>query len=82
MTFADKAAGESVLAASGLDWTLAYPVLLKNGSGTGARAIDLTDLERLPGVPMVSRADVATFLLDSAVAGSWVGRTAVLTSGR
>lgn len=82
-TFADKAAGERILTASGLDWTLAYPVLLTNKPATDdVHAIDLTALDRLPGLPRIPRADVATFLLDAAVAGSWSRRTAVLTVGR
>ncbi|MFH0176480.1 NAD(P)-dependent oxidoreductase [Streptomyces cacaoi] len=82
-TFADKIAGERILTASGLDWTLAYPVLLTNKPATGdVRAVDLTALDRLPGLPRISRADVAAFLLDAAVEGSWSRRTAVLTTGR
>ncbi|MFI5882338.1 NAD(P)-dependent oxidoreductase [Streptomyces sp. NPDC051554] len=82
-TFADKAAGERILTASGLDWTLAYPVLLTNKPAAGdVHAVDLTALDRLPGLPRISRADVAAFLLEAAVEGSWSRRTAVLTAGR
>jgi len=82
-TFADKAAGERVLTASGLDWTLAYPVLPTDKPATNnVQAIDLTALDRLPGLPRISGADVAAFLLDAAVAGSWSRRTAVLTARR
>jgi putative NADH-flavin reductase len=82
-TFADKAAGERILTASGLDWTLAHPVLLTDKPATGAvHAVDLTALDRLPGLPRISRADVAAFLLEAAVEGSWSRRTAVLTAGR
>ncbi|MFC8662243.1 NAD(P)-dependent oxidoreductase [Streptomyces sp. NPDC057199] len=81
-TFADKAAGEQILTASGLDWTLAYPVLLTNKPATdNVHAVDLTALDRLPGLPRIARADVAAFLLDTAVNGSWSQRTAVLTTG-
>jgi uncharacterized protein YbjT (DUF2867 family) len=81
-TFADKAAGEQILTASALDWTLVYPVLLTNKPASGnVRAVDLAALDRLPGVPRISRADVATFLLATAVEGApWSRRTAVLTS--
>ena len=82
-TFADKAAGERILTASLLDWTLAYPVLLTNKPATGpARAVDLAQLDRLPGLPRISRADVAAFLLDTAVDGSWPRHTVVLTTSR
>lgn len=81
-TFADKAAGEQILTASGLDWTLAYPVLLTNKPATdNVHAVDLAALDRLPGLPRISRADVAAFLLDTAVNGSWSRRTTVLTTG-
>ncbi|GAA3808287.1 NAD(P)-dependent oxidoreductase [Cellulomonas soli] len=81
--YADKAAGERALTASGLDWTLAYPVLLTNkGRSPRFRAVDLTDLDRLPGLPRVSRADVAGFLLEAATGDAWSRRTAVLTTGR
>ena len=80
--FADKAAGEKILTASGLDWTIAYPVLLTNKPKSGAfTAIDLAELEHLPGLPRVSRADVAGFLLDAAVKSAWSRRTVVLTTG-
>jgi hypothetical protein len=63
-TFADKAAGERILTGSGLDWTLAYPVLLTNEPASDrVGATDLADLDRLPGLPRISRADVAGFLL-------------------
>jgi putative NADH-flavin reductase len=80
--YADKAAGEKILTASGLDWTLAYPVLLTNQPKSSSfTAIDLARLDHLPGLPRVPRADVAGFLLDAAVSVSWVRRTAVLTTG-
>ncbi|RSM53730.1 hypothetical protein DMB66_38685 [Actinoplanes sp. ATCC 53533] len=78
-TFADKAAGERILTGSGLDWTLAYPVLLTNKPASGrVRATDLAEIDRLPGLPRISRADVAGFLLTTAVDGTWSRRTAVL----
>lgn len=82
-TFADKAAGEQILTTSALDWTLVYPVLLTNKPATGnVHAVDLTQLDRLPGLPTISRADVAAFLLGTAVEGSWSRRTAVITTSR
>ena len=82
-TFADKADGERILAGSSLDWTLAYPVLLTNKPASGrVHATDLADLDRLSGMPRISRADVATFLLTTAIDGTWSRRTVVLTTGR
>ena len=59
--YADKAAGEEVLRRSGLDWTVVYPVTLTDGPRTDRYRVG----ERLAlhGVPKVSRADVAAFLL-------------------
>ncbi len=81
--FADKAAGERFLTSSDLDWTVAYPVLLTNKPRSGRyRAIDLAELTRLPGMPRISRADDAAFLLSAAREGSWSRRTAVLLADR
>jgi putative NADH-flavin reductase len=59
--YADKAAGEELLRRSQLDWTLVYPVGLTHGRKTGRYRVG----ERLPlrGLPMISRADLAAFLL-------------------
>jgi putative NADH-flavin reductase len=59
--YADKAAGEASLVCSGLDWTLVYPVTLTNGPRTGRwRAGERLALR---GVPRITRADLAAFLL-------------------
>jgi putative NADH-flavin reductase len=80
-TFADKAAGEELLTGASLDWTLVYPVLLTNKASSGRlNAVDLEKVERVPGVPRVSRADVADFLLRTATDGTWSRRTVVVTS--
>ena len=59
--FADKLAAEHYLGQSSLDWTVVYPVLLTNGPRTGRYRVG----ERLAlrGVPVISRADVADFIL-------------------
>ena len=59
--FADKAAGEEILRASDLDWTIAYPVALTHGAKSG-RYRSGEHLE-LRGFPTISRADVADFLV-------------------
>ena len=59
--FADKKAGEDIVRASSLDWTFAYPTLLTNGPRTGNyRAGERLELK---GMPKISRADVADFVL-------------------
>ncbi|HEU5212907.1 MAG TPA: NAD(P)-binding oxidoreductase [Gaiellaceae bacterium] len=60
----DKAAGEDVLRASGLDWTIVYATKLTNGHETGRRVVP--ESEKVGLSDKISRADVAAFLLQSA----------------
>ncbi len=59
--YADKAKGDAQLRNTTLAWTLVYPVLLTNGPRTGKYKVG----EQLPmkGLPKISRADVADFML-------------------
>jgi putative NADH-flavin reductase len=57
----DKAAAEQQLRASGLDWTIVYPPSLTNGPLTADYRWG--EALRLGGVPKISRADVAHFML-------------------
>lgn len=76
--FADKRAGEDIVRASGLDWTIAYPTLLTDGPRTGAwRAAERLELK---GMPKISRADVADFLLRQLADRAFVNKGAVLSS--
>ena len=76
--FADKARADGLIRASGLDWTLVYPVTLTNGPATGG---SYRASEQLPmkGMPKISRADVAQFMLAAAADTGWIHRTAVLS---
>jgi len=59
--YADKARAERALRQSPLDWTLVYPTALTNGPRTGRyRAGERLALR---GLPRISRADLAAFLL-------------------
>ena len=59
--FADKEAGETILRRSSLDWTLVHPTMLTDGPRTSAyRAGERLELS---GMPRISRADVADFVL-------------------
>jgi NAD(P)H-binding len=69
----DKTAGEEVLRASGLDWTIVYATVLTNGPKTEPRVVPETEKV---GMQRISRADVASFLLQAATGVS----TAVATS--
>jgi putative NADH-flavin reductase len=77
--FADKARGEAQLHESDLDWTVVYPVTLTDKEPTNK--VVATSLEQTPkvsGMPKVTRADVAGFLLKAAENGTYVRRTVVL----
>jgi uncharacterized protein YbjT (DUF2867 family) len=79
--FLDKAAGEKLLIASELDWTIVYPGILTNGPRSGnVTATDLAELDRLHGLPRISRADVAEFLLEAASGNKWKRRVAVIVA--
>jgi putative NADH-flavin reductase len=75
--YAEKEAADSLVRTSGLDWTLVYPVRLTHGPATGVFRSD----DRLPmrGLPTISRADVATFMLAATRDREWVGRPAVIS---
>ena len=75
--FADKAEADAMLRASGLDWTLVYPTLLTNGERAGRYRVG----ERLAmrGMPTISRADVAAFMLAQLGTDEWRCRTAVIS---
>lgn len=75
--FADKLAGEARVRASGLDWTFVYPTLLTDGPRTGRyRAAERLALR---GMPKISRADVADFILRALNDRAWFGKIAVLS---
>ena len=75
--FADKKAAEDYLRGTALDWTFVYPVLLTNGPRTGRyRAAEHLDLR---GIPKISRADVADFILNELRARAYVRKIAVVS---
>ncbi|MBI5909982.1 MAG: SDR family oxidoreductase [Betaproteobacteria bacterium] len=59
--FADKEAGEDYLRRSSLDWTLIHPAILTNGPKTAKYRVG--ERLELHGLPKISRADVADFVL-------------------
>jgi putative NADH-flavin reductase len=78
--YSDKNIGEAELqrAAHDLDWTLVYPVTLTNGPRTGRYRAG--ERLRLRGVPRISRADVATFLLSQVEDATYVRRGVLVSS--
>jgi putative NADH-flavin reductase len=76
--FADKAAGEALVRASSLEWTIAYPTLLTDSPLTGRyRAGEALELR---GMPKIARADVADFLLRELTDRAFVRKGAVLSN--
>ena len=75
--YQDKDVQEVIIRRSGIDWVIARPVILTNGSKTGRyKVLDNPETWK-NGV--ISRADVADFLINQAEDGSLLGKTAVLT---
>jgi putative NADH-flavin reductase len=76
--FADKLAGEGVLRESGLEWTIVYPSILTDGART-ARYRTGEHLA-LRGLPRISRADVADFVLGELQDARYVRKGAMISA--
>lgn len=76
--FADKKSGEEYLRRSGLDWTLVYPALLTNGPRTGKYRVG--ERLNLHGLPKISRADVAEFVLSQLEDTRYLRKGAVISN--
>jgi putative NADH-flavin reductase len=75
--FADKKVAEDYLRQSRLDWTIVYPVLLTNGPRTGTYRVG--EHLALAGMPRISRADVADFILAQLSDASYRKKIAVIS---
>jgi putative NADH-flavin reductase len=75
--FADKEAGERHVEASGLDWTIVHPPLLTDGPATDHYRTGET-LE-LTGMPKVSRADVAHFMVGALESRRWSRKRVIVS---
>jgi putative NADH-flavin reductase len=76
--YADKVIAERLIRESGLDWTIAQPAALTNGPMTGR--YQAAERLSLRGMPKISRADVAHFLLAQVHDTRFIGKTVVLAS--
>ena len=76
--YADKAKSDALIQASALQWTIVRPVALTNGPRTGKYRIG--EKLKLRGIPRVSRADVADFMIRELTEGAWIRKTVVITS--
>jgi len=59
--YADKSKADDHIHRSALEWTLVYPVLLTDGPRTGKYKVG--EKLEMKGMPKISRADVAEFML-------------------
>jgi putative NADH-flavin reductase len=75
--YADKNRQEAIIRESGLDWTLVRPSILNNKPDRKPVRV-LEDLSNVHG-GTISRADVASFVLDQVQEGSWVHRSPLIT---
>lgn len=79
--FADKAAADTLLAASGLDWTIVYPVNLKDATPLAAAAVrDLEEVGSVPGMPTLPFANAARALLGVVTDPATTGRRILVTT--
>jgi putative NADH-flavin reductase len=76
--YADKAASEEYLRGASLDWTLVKPTMLTDGPLT--RTYRVGERLQLRGLPKISRADVAHFVLTQVADATYSGKTAVISS--
>jgi putative NADH-flavin reductase len=74
--YADKAVQEDLIRASGLDWTIARPGILSDNAMTGKYQVLVTPENWRQGI--MSRADVAHFLVHAAEDGSHIHETPAL----
>jgi putative NADH-flavin reductase len=74
----DKAAAEEHLRASEIDWTVVYPPSLTDGARTGSyRSGEALELN---GLPKISRADVAEFMLAQLEQTTYSRKIAIVSS--
>jgi putative NADH-flavin reductase len=71
----DKAAAEDRVRATDLDWTIVYPPSLTDGPRSGHRAGESL---KLRGMPRISRADLADFMLSQLTDAAYSRRSAVV----
>ena len=79
--YQDKERSEALLPSSGLKWTSVYPVMLTDGPPADAVEVrPMTQVQKVAGLPKVSRADVARVMLDAAREDETIGQTLLVSS--
>jgi uncharacterized protein YbjT (DUF2867 family) len=79
--YQDKERSEALLPGSGLKWTGVYPVILTDGPLADAVEVrPMTRVQKVAGLPKVSRADVARVMLDAAADDRTIGQKLLVSS--
>jgi putative NADH-flavin reductase len=76
--YADKSIGDELIRSSDLDWTIVQPSQMTDGPLT--RAYRSGARLELSGMPRISRADVAHFLLHAAGDSATIGKTLLVSN--
>jgi uncharacterized protein YbjT (DUF2867 family) len=75
--FDDKERGEVILMASGLDFVNVRPPRLTNGPARGGVKA-ATTLNSPPWLPLLSREDLAAFMIEQLTRDEWVGKSPLI----
>jgi putative NADH-flavin reductase len=76
--YADKLVGDRMIRNSGVDWTIVQPTVLNDGALT--KTYRSGEHLALSGMPSISRADSAHFMLDCLNTPSTIRKTLIVTS--
>ena len=77
----DKAAAEKLLPASGLAWTIVYPVNLKDAPALDSAAVKLlSNVRRVPGLPTLPFANAAKALVEVTVNAEYTCQRVLVTT--
>ncbi len=80
-SFTDKQRSEQALPGSGLDWTIVHPVkLTQSAAGPAAAVQRLDQVARVPGLPTLSYASLASALLDIAATNTLTEQRVLVTT--
>lgn len=76
--YADKSKADDQIHRSALEWTLVYPVLMTDTPGTGKYKVG--EKLEMKGMPKISRADVAEFMLQQLNENTFLKKSPILMS--
>lgn len=80
---ADKAAADQLLQTSGLDWTIAYPVNLKDAAALSGETVKpLEEVDTVPGLPTLPMDNAAAALLDIITDPATIGQRLLVTTAK